>query len=532
MNSGPEKPDTLIGVRLGDYKVLRLIGRGGMARVYEGYDENLDRRAAIKVMEAQPSDTGEDISPRFFREARAVAKLDHPNIVTVYQFGEAGGYYYLAMKLIEGKTLLTNLKALRKRRRFIEAPRILHILSQVASAIDYAHTQGVIHRDIKPSNIMLAEDDKATLMDFGLTMQLGGDSTLGTAFGTPRYIAPEQAISSHRAVSQSDIYSLGVVLYEMVTGQTPFEGDSPMSLALSHITSTPPLPRSLRPDLPEYAQAVILKALEKRPENRWQTAGEMVEALRKAYRGINPGVVLSHEGLDGPDLPSTLQAATAARKRADAAPATLPLTSGLEAQARGGGAAPTAGVERTRYMGGRARQTQPVARRRRFPWLVIPTMLVILLVGSVVILGARPADEVQFNTSPTALPGPHLRLIYWADNFAIFNTSDRPVSILNLSFQLEESPRAFALSEQSELKGKDFLEPGQCLLLVVDRPGNTRTLVPEVCPLLRSRRLTGIRDAERFWVGSGSRDVFIVRQGNTEVQTCSAKLNTCEFTLP
>src|SRR5690349_18630400 len=234
-----------------------------MARVYEGYDEKLGRRAAVKVMEVY-HEHGDEMTQRFVREARAVANLDHPGIISVYQFGEGQDLYYMAMKYVEGRTLLSILKQLRQQNKYLDPQHVMSIVSEVAAALDYAHSRGVIHRDIKPSNIMLTAENRAVLTDFGLTMQLGADSTLGTAFGTPRYIAPEQAISSQKSVPQSDIYSLGVVLYEMATGRPPFDDESPMSLALSHITNAPPMPQSVRADLPHPVQTVILKALEKR----------------------------------------------------------------------------------------------------------------------------------------------------------------------------------------------------------------------------------------------------------------------------
>src|SRR5262249_37316361 len=212
----------------------------------------------------------------------------------------------------EGRTLLNILKRLRQQKKYLPPEQNVSIIRQMASALDYAHSKGVVHRDIKPSNIMLTEENRAILTDFGLTMQLGSESTLGTAFGTPRYISPEQAIASHKAVPQSDIYSLGVVLFEMATGQPPFDGDSPMNLALSHITNQPPAPQSLRPDLPHPVQTVILKALEKRPENRWPTATAMAEPLHKAYRNAQPNLSLTEDVLDVPPALREAAAATTA----------------------------------------------------------------------------------------------------------------------------------------------------------------------------------------------------------------------------
>src|SRR5258708_7122639 len=197
-----EKSDPMIGARLGDYTVYALIGRGGMARVYEGLDEKLGRKAAIKVISVE-HDQNDEMTQRFIREARAAANLDHPNIISVYQFGESSSGYYMAMKLIEGNTLLSILKKLKQQKTYLEPEMIVAIVAQISSALDYAHSKNVIHRDIKPSNIMLNEDNRAILTDFGLTMTVGSETTLGTAFGTPRYIAPEQAIASHQAGAQS-----------------------------------------------------------------------------------------------------------------------------------------------------------------------------------------------------------------------------------------------------------------------------------------------------------------------------------------
>jgi len=286
------KPDPLIGGRLGDYEIRRQIARGGMARVYEGYDPGLDRRAAIKVIDIAGADPTEarEITERFFREARQVANLDHPNIVTVYQFGEFAPQYFMAMKYLEGRTLQEALKRLRSQKRLMPPDQILSVADDVAAALDYAHGQGVIHRDVKPSNIMLTPNGRAILMDFGLLMEFGKDNTLGTAFGTPRYIAPEQAVASSRAVPQSDIYAFGVVVYEMICGQTPFDGTSAMELALAHMSNPPPPLRSINPDTPPSVEAVVLRALDKTPEVRWRSASAFVAALRQAYTEPAPNL--------------------------------------------------------------------------------------------------------------------------------------------------------------------------------------------------------------------------------------------------
>jgi serine/threonine protein kinase len=275
--------DPLIGKQLGDYRLTSLLANGGMARIYKGMDYKLQRQAAVKVLPEADGEGDKTLMKRFQREARAVAALEHDNIITIYQYGEQEGVYFLAMKLIKGKDLSQELKRLKKAGQKMEIGRALRILEQVASALDVAHAASVVHRDIKPSNILLDDGDKAVLTDFGLVLRPSIETTMGTAFGTPRYIAPEQAISSNQAVPQSDIYALGIILYEILCGDTPFSGESPMEIALSQISDAPPPPRSLNKDIPEAVERQILKALDKDPEKRHKTAAEFVNAVKQGF---------------------------------------------------------------------------------------------------------------------------------------------------------------------------------------------------------------------------------------------------------
>jgi len=281
----------LIGSQLGDYTLTRLLATGGMSRIYEGVDKRLERRAAIKVLdlEAEPEEA-DDMKIRFQREARALAKLEHPHIISIYQYGDVGNYYFIAMKLVEGNDLAQELKELKRVGTHMEPARAIRILEQVASALDAAHAVQIIHRDVKPSNILIDLTDKAILSDFGLVISPAIDSTFGTAFGTPRYISPEQATDSSMAVPQSDIYSLGVIVYEVLTGRTPFDGKSAMEIAISHINEPPPPPRSVNALIPLEVERALLKALAKDPDRRFRTAGEFLAAVRKGYRdaGVLP----------------------------------------------------------------------------------------------------------------------------------------------------------------------------------------------------------------------------------------------------
>ncbi len=273
---------TLIGKKLGDYELLELLTSGGMARIYKGLDRGLMRYAAVKVLMGELLDGDDTLTERFEREARAIAQLEHPHIVPVYQRGVQEGYYFMAMRLIDGNDLADEVTRLRRLGQQMPPHRALHILNQVADALDYAHGKGIVHRDIKPSNILLTADDRAFLTDFGLALW-SVDKTMGTAFGTPRYIAPEQALASEKAVPQSDIYALAVILYEILTGDMLFHADTPMQIALSHISEPPPPPRSINPNIPQGVEDEVLRALSKEPALRHQTAGEFIRAVRAAY---------------------------------------------------------------------------------------------------------------------------------------------------------------------------------------------------------------------------------------------------------
>ncbi|HEX3051098.1 MAG TPA: protein kinase [Aggregatilineaceae bacterium] len=276
--------DPLIGKKLGDYTIQDLLGRGGMSRVYRGYDENLDRYAAVKVISGDfATTTEEEYTRRFQIEARSIAHLRHPNIVGIYQFGRSEGIYYMAQVFLEGQDLRTLLKNYADQKQRMSITEILRIVGDIASALDYAHEQGVIHRDVKPSNIMLERrTGRAILMDFGLALSVN-EGTMGDTFGSAHYIAPEQAISSAKAVPQSDLYSLGIVLYEMLTGKVPFDDPSVMSVALKHLNELPPPPSMYNPNLPASAETVILKTLDKDPGRRFKTGKELVTTLHKAF---------------------------------------------------------------------------------------------------------------------------------------------------------------------------------------------------------------------------------------------------------
>jgi serine/threonine protein kinase len=274
--------DSLIGQQLDVYKIEELLGHGGMARVYRALDTNLQRYAAIKVVDPDVRKP-EKYQKRFDREARAIASLSHPHIVIVYHYNQVKDFYYMAMEYVRGADLSWVLNDYARNGDYMEYDVILRLIEQTAAALDYAHKNGVIHRDIKPGNIMIDRTGNIKLTDFGLAL-MTSEGTGGEIFGSPHYIAPEQAMNSATVVPQTDLYSLGVVLYEMLTGDVPYSEGSAMQIAMGHLNEPLPDPRSRRMDLPDVFVKMLKKALAKEPGDRYQTGAEFVDALEEAIQ--------------------------------------------------------------------------------------------------------------------------------------------------------------------------------------------------------------------------------------------------------
>ncbi|HEY1014522.1 MAG TPA: protein kinase [Herpetosiphonaceae bacterium] len=275
--------DPLLGRRLDGYQIEELVGVGGMARIYRGRDTRLDRPVAIKVID-HSHQRDPDYLLRFEREAQAIARLDHPNIVHLYYYGESQGRLYMVMQYVAGRDLQSLLAERRGQRQGLAPAELLQIARNIGFALDEAHRSGVIHRDVHPGNILVDGRGRAMLTDFGLALQTAV-GTRGEIFGTPRYIAPEQAQSSALAVPQSDLYALGVILYEALTGRVPFDAPQPLAVAMQHMTAAPPSPRALNPAISPALEAVILKALAKQPADRYATGAALAEALAHALGG-------------------------------------------------------------------------------------------------------------------------------------------------------------------------------------------------------------------------------------------------------
>jgi tRNA A-37 threonylcarbamoyl transferase component Bud32 len=282
--NGDVTPASLEGQTLGKYRVMEPLGRGGMARVYRAYHPQLDRYVAVKVLRSDLVDD-EEFLTRFRREARAVAALRHPNIVQVFDSDVEGEIYYIVLELLEGDTLKTRLNDYRIRGERMPLGEMVRILLDVLDGLDYAHGEGMVHRDIKPANILLTGHGEAVVTDFGIAQMVGSTrhTASGAMMGTLNYMAPEQGLQGRSDV-RSDVYSLGIVFYEMLTQRVPFDADTPLAVLMKHLNDPLPLPRKIEPAVPEPLERVVLKALAKQPDDRYQSAGEMAEALVAAAK--------------------------------------------------------------------------------------------------------------------------------------------------------------------------------------------------------------------------------------------------------
>ena len=277
--------EDLAGRQLGQYRIVARLGEGGMATVYRAYQPRMDRYVALKVLPrhyaSDPTFVG-----RFEQEAKVIANLEHPSILPVHDYGEDDGYTYLVMRYVPAGTLADEMS-----QGPLAMGRVLQVLSQVGAALDHAHARGVIHRDIKPSNILIDEESNCFLTDFGIAKMLEAAAQLtvtGGFVGTPTYASPEQCLGRDLD-GRSDIYSLGVMLYEMATGRVPFDAETPMAVAIKKLHDPLPLPSSANPELSQPLEGVILKALAREPGDRYAVAGDMVRALAAAIEA-EPGI--------------------------------------------------------------------------------------------------------------------------------------------------------------------------------------------------------------------------------------------------
>ena len=285
----------LAGTNLGRYHIIEPLGQGGMASIYKAYDTSLERNVAIKIIRADVEDGNQDeFLKRFQREARALAQLDHPYILKVLDYGEQDGLPYLVMPFVPGGTLKQKMGSA------LSVQQAAALLAPVARALEYAHQQNIIHRDVKPANILISQSGAPLLSDFGIAKIIAGSESTqltaaGVGIGTPDYMAPEQWLGV--ADPGTDIYSLGVVFYEMVTGHRPYTADTPAAVMIKHLRDPLPRPSSFIPNLPEEVEQVLFKALAKEPKERYQSMTSFAVALERLANS-SPATLLSGQALD------------------------------------------------------------------------------------------------------------------------------------------------------------------------------------------------------------------------------------------
>ncbi len=430
------QPDTSarLAHALGEkYEVRRLVGQGGFAEVYEVWDKDLERRLAVKVLRPDVAWTPGTIE-RFQRETRAAARLEHPNILPIHFVGEGQGLAYYAMPFVEGMSL----GELLKRSGALPADRALAIIIPILDALDHAHRAGLLHRDVKPDNIMLdTARGRPLLVDFGIARRLDADAgagltQTGLVIGTPHYMSPEQALGDPNLGPGSDLYSLGAVLFQMVTGSPPFDGESSQQIVGKHIAEPPPAAADVNPNVPRELSDVILRLLEKQPTDRFRSAGEVIAAL------------------EGDKRPSTM------RSRASAAQAaTELLVSG----------ATTKGRKAERPHG---RKTGP----RRVGWVVLAIALPVLALGAGALWFRQPqlVFQNQLAGTVTVQVGGEERRILSGGSFTLKLERGRR---LDLSWQLV--PRlGVALGDTIAMAGPR----GRVRLSATARPKNGSYFAP------------------------------------------------------
>ncbi len=288
--------EDLTGKQFGHYQIVEPLGEGGMAAVYKAFQPSMERYVAVKVLPRHMA-MSEEFITRFKLEARLLAQLQHPHILSVFDYGESEGYTYIVMPYVQGGTLAD----LMKKRRFNLA-EIREIVTQIGSALGYAHARGMVHRDVKPSNVLVDESGNCMLTDFGLARMIESTSNLtstGAMIGTPAYMSPEQGVGK-QLDGRSDIYSLGIIFFELLTGRVPYTAETPVAIVFKHIQDPLPSVQKINPDLPVEVELVLYKVLAKNPEDRYQTAEEFIRALQQI------------EIMDKPVLPSDVVARQAA----------------------------------------------------------------------------------------------------------------------------------------------------------------------------------------------------------------------------
>jgi len=440
--------DTLIDTVFdGRYRIIRKLGAGGMANVYLAEDQELGRRVAIKILDDKHA-ADDSFIERFRREAKNAAGLSHPNIVSIYDRGEAEGTYYIAMEYLAGRSL----KELIVGRGPTPIRIAIDYTRQMLAGLGFAHRNGIVHRDIKPHNVVVDADGRLKVTDFGIARSGASQMTeVGSIIGTAQYLSPEQAKGAP-VDQRSDVYSVGIVLYEMLTGQVPFTGDTPLEIAMKHLSEVPVPPSELRPDVPEDLDLIALRALAKDPGDRYQTAEEMDADLARVAKGLSVSTetadaataVLAGAGISG--APTIIQP-----KPARVAPPQPPART------------PPAG-----YYG----YEGPPRRSRSFwPWLLA---LLLLVAAGFAAWFAYGKIKHQLNANkPVAVP----YVVGLKQPQAVAKIKDKGFKVRLLKHSSETFPAGTVIAQRPD--GGEKTDKGNAVRITIST-GKAKTAVPDV----------------------------------------------------
>jgi serine/threonine protein kinase len=493
------------------FKIVDEIGIGGMSLVYQAYDPTADRSVAIKIL---PPEYIHDLGLRanFEQEARLISGLEHESIVPVLEYGAFEGQPYLVMPFMPKGSLAE---------RLVQGPLspqdTARILERLADALDYTHRQGVVHRDLKPSNVLFDEGGEAFLADFGIALQNRENwSGMGVVRGSPEYLSPEQALRNESIDGRSDVYSLGVIVYEMLCGVKPFRGDAPMVVVLKQIHDEPPLLRSIDADIPAALEQVVLRAMAKDAGDRYQSAGDFSSAFQQAIE--NPSTSAASQDLGLPEVPEDNFELVGQAVQPQFLPAVEPAPS-RDSEDPAGEVEP----EQAFLPGWR--------------WSYILALGIVLWAGA--LFGVASAAVVH--RAQASVPS-NLQVVIDKDGVSVTNISQAPVDISGLSFRrLSESGDVVARFQASQWErlpdpGKGVLQAGACYQLLEPDSGSLAfaTGTPQPRPS-ECQELVGWLSVEKpdwvFWSPQGGMTTFQVVQDGKIVKTCPVQERQCEFYL-